>query len=105
LGTGRTAVEAEGMVVVLKKEHHSSLSTDYLLKLQKKMTEGLDLTFSLLTHSLDDQLEECYNLDLRIKTLKDRLKKTNLIGAFDIWMSANTKITMNDVMNNVHGPT
>jgi hypothetical protein len=93
------------MVVALKKEDRSSSSNNYLIKLQKKTTEGMELTFSLMTHSSEDQLEECYNLGLRVETLQIRLKKGDLIGGFDIWMSANTVITMNDVLSGVNGPT
>jgi hypothetical protein len=70
LGTGRTPAEAQGMVVAIKKEDHSSLTADYLLKLQKKTVEGMELSFSLMTHASEDQLEECYNLGLRIEVLK-----------------------------------
>jgi hypothetical protein len=105
LGTGRTTVAAEGMVVALKKEDRSSLTADYLLKLQKKTTEGMELTFSLMTHGITDQLEECYNLGLRVETLKNRLRKTDLIGGFDIWCSAGTVITPADVLSGVNGPT
>jgi hypothetical protein len=37
---------------------------------QKKTTEGMDLTFFLMTHASADQLEEWYNLGLRIEVLR-----------------------------------
>jgi hypothetical protein len=67
------------MVVALKKKDRSSLTADYLLKLQKRTTEGMELTFSLMTHASEDQLEEYRNLGLRVEALETRLKKTDLI--------------------------
>jgi hypothetical protein len=104
LGTGRTTIEAQGMFVALKKEDRASLTANYLLKLQKKTTEGMELTFLLMMLCSADQLEECYNLGLRVETLQTRLKKTDLIGGLNIWCSATTSITPTDIMLNKYGP-
>jgi hypothetical protein len=97
------------MVVALKKKDRSSLTADYLLKLQKRTTEGMELTFSLMTHASEDQLEEYRNLGLRVEALETRLKKTDLIEGFDIWCSVGAIITpaniIGNIIGNVNGPT
>jgi hypothetical protein len=85
LGTARTDQEAQGMAVAVKREDRTQLSADALIKLQKTVTEGMTLKFSLMSHHSDDQLVDCYNLALRIDTLKNRLKETDTIGGFDIF--------------------
>jgi hypothetical protein len=85
LGTARSDHEAQGMAVAVKKEDRANLSADALIKLQKTVTEGMTLKFSLMSHHSDDQLVDCYNLALRIDTLKTRLKETDTIGGFDIF--------------------
>jgi hypothetical protein len=72
--------EAQGMAVAVKKEDRQKLTADALIKLQKTVTEGMTLKFSLTSHHSDDQLVDCYNLALRIDTLKNRLKETDTIG-------------------------
>jgi hypothetical protein len=85
LGTARSDHEAQGMAVAVKKEDEANLSADTLIKLQKTVTEGMTLKFSLMSHHSDDQLVDCYNLALQIDTLKNRLKETDTIGGFDIF--------------------
>jgi hypothetical protein len=91
LGTARSDQEAQGMAVAVKKEDRANLSADALIKLQKTVTEGMTLKFSLMSHHSDDQLVDCYNLALRIDTLKNRLKETDTIGGFDIFETAVTQ--------------
>jgi hypothetical protein len=79
------------MVVAVKKEDRIKLSADALIKHQKTVTEGMTLKFSLMSHHSDDQLVDCYNLSLRIDTLKNRLKETDTIGGFDIFESVVTQ--------------
>jgi hypothetical protein len=93
LGTARTDHEAQGMAVAVKKEDRSQLSADALIKLQKTVTEGMTHKFSLMSHHSDDQLVDCYNLALRIDTLKNRLKETDTIGGFDIFETPVTQPT------------
>jgi hypothetical protein len=85
LGTAQSDHEAQGMAVAVKKEDRTNLSADALIKLQKTVTEGMTLKFSLISHHSNNQLVDCYNLALRIDTLKNRLKETDTIGGFDIF--------------------
>jgi hypothetical protein len=75
----------EGWPSAIKREGRKKLSADALVKFQKSTTEGLTQKFTLMTHSTDDELVECYNLSMRIETLKLRLEQTNIIGGFDIF--------------------
>jgi hypothetical protein len=67
----------------------------------------MELMFSLMTHASSDQLKECYNLGLRVKVLQTHLKKTDLMGGFNIWCCAGTIITPTDILGNgnINGPT
>jgi hypothetical protein len=56
-------------------------------------------------HASEDQLEECYNLGLRVEVLQDRLKKTDLIGGFDIFLSEGNVITPADMISATYGPS
>ena len=57
LNTARTDQEAQGMAVAVKKEDRGNLSADALIKLQKTVTEGMTLKFSLMSHHSNDQLD------------------------------------------------
>jgi hypothetical protein len=85
LTSARSDQQAEGMAVAVKREDRTNLSADALLKLQRASTEGMTHKFSLMSHTTDDQLVECYNLSLRIEELKHSLKKADTIGGFDVF--------------------
>jgi hypothetical protein len=91
LTTARSDQEAQGMAVAIKKEERQKLTADALIKLQKTVTEGMTLKFSLMSHHSDDELVDYYNLALRIDTLKNRLKETDTIGGFDIFATIVTQ--------------
>ena len=53
-GTARMDQEAQGMAVAFKKEDRQKLTADALIKLQKTVTEGMTLKFSLTSHHSDN---------------------------------------------------
>jgi hypothetical protein len=73
------------MAAAVWKEDREKLTANALIKLQKTVTEGMALKFSLMSHHSEDQLVDCYNLALRIDTLKNRLEETDTIGGFNIF--------------------
>ena len=86
--TARPAAEARGTAVVLRKEERNLLSKDQLVKLQASTTGELSHQFEMMSGQTDDQLAECYNLAVRVDALAWRLKKTDTIGGFDIFIKA-----------------
>jgi hypothetical protein len=84
--TARPAAEARGTAVVLRKEDRGKLSKDQLVKLQASTTGELSHKFEMMSGQTDDQLAECYNLAVRVDALAWRLKKTDTIGGFDIFI-------------------
>jgi hypothetical protein len=85
--TARPASEARGTAVVLPKEERHLLSKDQLVKLQTSTTAELSHKFEMMSGQTDDQLAECYNLAVRVDALGWRLKKTDTIGGFDIFIN------------------
>ena len=84
--TARPAAEARGTAVLLRKEDRHLLSKDQLVKLQRSTTEELGHQFQMMSGQTDDQLAECYNLAVRVDALAWRLKKTDTMGGFDIFV-------------------
>jgi hypothetical protein len=84
--TARPASEARGTAVVLPKEERHLLSKDQLVKLQTSTTSELSHKFEMMSGQTDDQLAECYNLAVRVDALGWRLKKTDTISGFEIFI-------------------
>jgi hypothetical protein len=86
--TARPAAEARGTAVVLRKEDRHLLSKDQLVKLQGSTTGELSHQFEMMSGQTDDQLSDVYNLAVRVDALSWRLKKTDTIAGFDIFVRA-----------------
>jgi hypothetical protein len=86
LTNARSDFEAAGMAVAVPRAERTKLSADALLKLQRASTKGMSNKFFLMGNSKEDQLVQCYNLTLRVEELKHSMQKSDIIGAFDIYV-------------------
>jgi hypothetical protein len=70
LTTARMAQQAGGMAVGIKIENRENLSANVPVQLQKLTKEGLIQKLTLMSDTTHNELAECYNMLMRVETLK-----------------------------------